>query len=80
MHIFKELQTVVLTHDIKVHDLREGDMGAVVNVYGNGEVAEVEFVTATGKTIALVTLNSDDVRSVESNDVLHVREFNTAYR
>ncbi|MBI4084848.1 MAG: DUF4926 domain-containing protein, partial [Candidatus Levybacteria bacterium] len=31
--MFEELETVVLTHDIKDHGLREGDMGAVVNVY-----------------------------------------------
>lgn len=73
MHKFKELETVILTRDIKDHGLREGDMGAVVNVYGNGEAAEVEFVTATGRTVALLTLNSSDVRSVETNDILHVR-------
>lgn len=73
MHKFKELETVILTHDMKEHGLREGDMGAVVNVYGDGEAGEVEFVTATGRTVALLTLKSSDARSVESNDVLHVR-------
>jgi len=77
MHKFTELETVVLTHDIEEHGLREGDMGAVVNVYGNGEAGEVEFVTATGRTVALVTLKASDVRSTKSNDVLHVRGFNT---
>ena len=76
MHKFRELETIILTHDIKDHGLREGDMGAVVNVYGNGEAGEVEFVTAKGRTVALLTLNSSDVRSVENNDVLHVRGFN----
>ena len=79
MHKFTELETVILTHDIREHGLREGDMGAVVNVYGNGEAGEVEFVTATGRTVALLTLNLPDVRSVESNDVLHVRGLNATY-
>lgn len=78
MHKFKELETVILTHDIKEHDLRKGDMGAVVHVYDDGKAAEVEFVTATGKTVALITLNSSDVRDVKQNDILHVRGFATA--
>lgn len=76
--MFEELETVVLTHDIKGHGLREGDMGAVVNVYDGGKAVEVEFVTATGRTVALLTLNSSYVRRVKNNDVLHVRGFNTA--
>lgn len=78
MHKFKELETVILTHDIKNEGLREGDMGAVVNIYDNGSAAEVEFVTATGKTVALVTLTSADVRDIKQNDVLHVRGFAAA--
>lgn len=77
MHKFSELETVILTHDIKNKGLRKGDMGAVVNVYNRGSAAEVEFVTATGRTVALVTLTSSDVRDVKQNDLLHVRGFAT---
>lgn len=73
--MFEELDTVVLTHDIKEHALKEGDMGTVVNVYGNSEAYEVEFVTAKGETVALVTLKLADIRSVKKNDILHVRGF-----
>ena len=78
MHKFTELETIVLTRGIKKHGLKEGDIGAVVNVYDNGNAAEVEFVTATGRTVALVTLKASDVRSTKSNDVLHVRGFASA--
>ena len=78
MHKFTDLETVVLTHDIPEHDLKEGDMGAVVMIHGKGEAGEVEFVTATGRTVALLTLTSSDVRSVKNNDVLHVRGFSAA--
>ena len=78
MHKFKELETVILTRDIKKYGLRAGDMGAVVNIYNDGKAAEVEFVTATGKTAALVTLTSDDVRYIKQNDILHVRGFAAA--
>lgn len=62
MHKFKELETVMLTHDIKKHGLCKGDMGAVVTLYDSGKAAEVEFVTAAGKTVALITLTPSDVR------------------
>lgn len=78
MRKFRELETIVLTRDIKEHGLKEGDMGAVVNVYDGGNAAEVEFVTATGRTIALVTLKASDIRSTKSDDVLHVRGFAAA--
>ena len=75
MHKFKELETVVLTHNIPEHGLKEGDMGAVVNVYDRGNAAEVEFVTVSGKTVALVTLEAIDIRPAKGDDILHVREF-----
>ena len=72
----KELDTVALTHDIKEYGLKEGDVGAIVHVHGK-KAFEVEFVTATGKTVALVTLESKDVRDVAQNDLLSVRGFSS---
>jgi hypothetical protein len=54
--------------------LRRGDLGAVVEVY-EPDGLEVEFVTASGKTEALVTLHVSDVRSVEDRDLIAVRPF-----
>ncbi|KKQ75410.1 MAG: hypothetical protein US96_C0011G0008 [Candidatus Woesebacteria bacterium GW2011_GWB1_38_5b] len=73
--MFEELETVILKRDIAEYGLRAGDMGAVVNTYEDGKTIEVEFVTATGKTVALVTLKSSDVRRVSKNDILHVRGY-----
>lgn len=69
---FRELDTVVLRADIPVSGLKAGDLGAVVHVYGSNAV-EVEFVTAAGRTQALLTLPVDDVRPVRDNDLLAVR-------
>jgi hypothetical protein len=69
---YKELDTVVLRRDLPEQGLRTGDLGAVVQVYGD-EAIEVEFVTASGRTQALVTLNAHDVRSVSDGDLLSVR-------
>ena len=66
------LDVVVLNKDLPAHGLKRGDLGAVVEVYSPDEV-EVEFVTASGRTQALVTLPSADVRGVEDDDLVSVR-------
>lgn len=69
---YKLLDTVVLERDLPQHGLRAGDLGAVVEVY-EPDGLEIEFVTASGKTQALVTLNVDDVRPVQEGDLIAVR-------
>jgi hypothetical protein len=69
---YRELDTVVLNRDLPEQGLRRGDLGAVVQAYG-ADAIEVEFVTASGRTQALVTLNAGDVRSVSDEDLLSVR-------
>ena len=70
-----ELESVVLTHDISERGLQKGDIGAVVHAYESDRVYEVEFVTAEGKTIAVLTLTGEDVRVMNAREILHVREF-----
>jgi hypothetical protein len=69
---YKLLDTVVLNRNLPQHGLRAGDLGAVVEVYETDGL-EVEFVTASGKTQALVTLDVNDVRPVQENDLVTVR-------
>jgi hypothetical protein len=69
---FAQLDTVVLRRDVPEHGLRAGDLGAVVEIYGEHGL-EVEFVHASGQTRALVTLKVTDVRPVAGNDMLAVR-------
>ncbi len=70
--MFRELETVVLIHDVPQAGLCAGDLGAVVQVYAPDAV-EVEFVTASGRTLALQTLSADDLRTVRDDDLLAVR-------
>lgn len=69
---FKELDTVVLKRDMPDLGLRRGDLGAVVHVYGTDGL-EVEFVTAAGRTEALVSLSADVVRGIAETDLVSVR-------
>lgn len=75
--MFEELDTIVLNHNIEEYDLKKGDIGTVVNVYEKGKALEVEFVTAKGKTVAVLTLKTSDIRPIERNEILHVRGFAT---
>jgi hypothetical protein len=66
------LDTVVLVRDVPEHALRAGDLGAVVETYPPDGL-DVEFVTASGRTTALVTLKTSDVRAIEDTDLVSVR-------
>ena len=72
--MIRELETVVLTRDVPEHGLVKGDVGAVVHSYAVGEAFEVEFVTAEGRTVSVLTLSGSDIRPMSSGEILHVRE------
>lgn len=72
--MIRELDTIVLTHDLPEHSLKCGDVGAVVHCYSDSKAYEVEFVAAEGRTVAVVTLTREDVRPMERDEILHVRE------
>ena len=71
---YKELDVVVLDKELPDLGLRRGDLGTVVHVYEPDGV-EVEFVTASGRTEALVTINILEVRPVVDTDLIAVRPF-----
>jgi hypothetical protein len=71
---YRELDTVVLDRDLPESGLRKGDLGAIVSLYEPDGI-EVEFVSASGKTEALVSLKTSDVRPVAATDLVSVRPF-----
>jgi hypothetical protein len=73
----KMLDTIVLEKDLADYGLKKGDVGAVVEVY-EPDGLEVEFVTGSGKTQALVTLKVTDVRTVGDSEILSVRSLDAA--
>jgi Domain of unknown function (DUF4926) len=68
----KLLDTVALTHDHLEAGLCKGDVGAVVEVLAP-DVYEVEFVAASGRTQAVITLESGEVRALGDQDLISVR-------
>jgi hypothetical protein len=68
-----ELDTVVLAHDLPGLGLQKEDVGAVVHVYEGGSAVEVEFVSGSGATVAVETLQASDVRPLGDGEILHAR-------
>lgn len=68
-----EHSMVVLNDDHTADGLHAGDVGAVVHIYGGGKAYEVEFVDGDGSTIALLTLESSDIRPIKAGELLHAR-------
>jgi hypothetical protein len=74
MNAIKELDAVALTCDLPEHGLVQGDVGTAVLVHGHGAAFEVEFVGYDGHTVALLTLERNQVRPLQTNDIPHARE------
>ena len=73
--MLRELEPVVLTRDLPEHGLKRGDLGTIVHADSADRGYEVEFVTAKGKTVAVLTLGTDDVRAMVGTEILHARDF-----
>jgi hypothetical protein len=71
--MIREHDRVVLTTAIPDEGLEAGDIGAVVHIYPQQQAYEVEFVTLTGQTAAVITLPADHVRPVGSAEIPHAR-------
>ena len=74
---FHTLDIVVLNTDLPAQGLKRGDLGAVVDVY-SPDAIDVEFVTASGRTQALITLRATDIREVGDDDLVAVRPAGTS--
>ncbi len=69
---YKELEMVVLTRDVPEHGLKAGDLGTVVLVTAPTDL-DVEFMTATGRTTAVVTLPEEAIRPARDEEMITVR-------
>jgi hypothetical protein len=74
----REFDLVALREDSPVDGLIAGDVGTVVFVHDDGAAYEVGFVTADGGTLAVKTLNANDVAPISGKQILHVRSLAVA--
>lgn len=70
-----EHDLAVLTRPLATdrYTLHVGDVGPVVHVHEAGAAYEVEFVTADGHAIDVVTLDAAAIRPAGPNEILSVR-------
>lgn len=61
MKNFKLFDVVALTTDLPEENLWSGQVGAIVEVYNDGEAFEVEFVDKDGHTYGLLTLSPEQM-------------------
>ena len=71
--MIKELDQIVLAADLPEEGLQKGDVGTVVLVHENGKGYEVEFMTLDGETVAVVTLLSEQIRSIAPREIANAR-------
>src|SRR5271170_5724777 len=57
-----EHDCVVLTADLPGESLETGDLGTVVHIHKGGAAYEVEFTTLDGRTLAVATVESQNLR------------------
>ena len=67
------MERVVLTIDLAEHGLKTGDIGTVVLVHGENQGYEVEFVTLTGETVAVVSLFPSQLRPIGQGEIAQAR-------
>lgn len=71
--MIKEHERVVLKTPVPAEGLEAGDVGTVVHIYKDGLAFEVEFTTLDGKTAAVVTVESSQVRPVGKREIASAR-------
>jgi hypothetical protein len=58
----QEHDRIVLKADIREYGLKAGDVGTIVHVCDRGKAYEIELVSPNGKTIAVATIEAQQVR------------------
>ena len=71
--MIQDLDVVALVRALPALGLVIGDLGTVVHVYKDGLAYEVEFMTLTGETIDVVTVEADTIRPIRDREIAHAR-------
>ncbi len=72
--MIQEFEKAALTVDLPDEGLVAGDVGTVVDITSNGKAVSLEFFNFVGQTVAVVLVETENVRPVRANEVMHARE------
>ncbi len=73
-----ELERVALTRDLPESTLRAGDVGTVVHVYRDQAAYEVEFVSFSGESLGVFTVEAEGVRKLGEDDLPSTRSLSAS--
>ena len=76
----KEHDLIAIAHDNPKAGLRRDDIGTIVHVHADGAGIEAEFVSASGETLAVLTLAPSEYRLLDGDEILHARRLSTPRR
>ena len=76
--MIQEHDCIVLTANLPEDGLEAGDVGTVVHIHRDASAYEVEFMTMTGKTVAVATVQPSQLRPISKRDLTHVRELSVS--
>jgi hypothetical protein len=76
--MIEEHDCIVLTANLPDEGLEAGDIGTVVHIHKGAAAYEVGFTTLTGKTVAVATVLSSQLRPVSAHNLTHVRQLSSA--
>lgn len=71
--MIEEFDMVALTRSFPELGLAEGDLGTVLRRFNKGRTFDVEFITAQGRPVAILTLARTGIRRLADDEVLHAR-------
>ena len=76
---FELFTRAVLRIDIPFYSLKTGDVVTIVDAHSGTSTQEqgysVEVFSATGDTLAVVTLPESSLEPLKNSEILHVRQF-----
>ena len=67
--MIQQFDRVMLEVDLSTYGLKIGDVGTVVEIYGEHDGYEVEFISIEGEQIAVVTLQPGQVSEIASDAI-----------
>ena len=64
-----ELEGVALTQDLPEAGLKANDVGTLVHVYRERAAYEVEFVSFSGESLGVFTIEADGIRKLGEDEL-----------
>jgi Domain of unknown function (DUF4926) len=72
--MLREHDIIALTRAVPEEGLEAGDIGTIIAVHKGGEGYTLEFMTISGKTVAIATVEAAAVRPIKDQEIASARQ------